>query len=94
MWGIISYGGCTTDLHVLCDVAKLCNIRDTGLCIIRQTDSGGQAAFWPNDSNGKKWMIETDISDINLRVVKVTDIQLESFASQTKRLSMHGGTIT
>ena len=34
-----------------------------------------------DDSNGTKWMIETDINDSNFPVVIVTAIHFESFAS-------------
>ena len=78
------------DLHALCHVVKLCYIRGMGLCNFRQTDSSGQVEFGLNDSNGTKWMLKTDINVCNLRMLAVTAINFDSFASQIKRLSMYG----
>ena len=59
-------------LHVLCHVVK-CVISEiwTDEFFVRLTDDNGQIVFWPNDSNGTKRVIETDITDINWRVVIV-----------------------
>ena len=84
---------CIHDLHVLCHVVKLCYIRDMGRWIFHQTDNNGQVGFWPNDSNGTKWVIQTDINDSNSRVVIVTAIHLEFSPSQVQRLSTRDGAI-
>ena len=65
------------DLPALCNVVKLCYVRYIGLCVFRQTDNNRQVVFWPNDSNGTKRMIETDINDSNLGMVIITAIYFD-----------------